>query len=137
MQAAADDPREPAAVNVEMVYADSDTPLRAVLLGSMTRAWYEATDEERRERILPRFAQVMSEWREIAAKVLATVDDDLLMVGEPRAGTTFYVIVEVAEFDDVAKMIQHIREAVGGVRLDTYTRWESRVGRPFFLLEPT
>jgi len=124
-------------VNVEMVYADSDTPLRAVLLGSMTRAWYEATDDERRERILPRFAQVMSEWSEIAAKVLATVDDDLLMVGEPRStGTTFYVIVEVANFADVSRMIQCVRTSVDGVRLDTYTRWEARIGRPFFLLEP-
>jgi hypothetical protein len=119
-----------------MVYADSDTPLRAVLLGSMTQAWYEATEEERRQRILPRFAQVMSEWSEIAAKVLATVDDDLLMVGEPRStGTTFYVIVEVAAFDDVARMIQRVRVNVDGVRLDTYSRWEARVGRPFFLLE--
>jgi DNA-binding Lrp family transcriptional regulator len=124
-------------VNVEMVYADSDTPLRAVLLGSMTRAWYEATDDERRERILPRFAQVMSEWSEIAGKVLATVDDDLLMVGEPRStGTTFYVIVEVADLADVSRMIQCVRASADGVRLDTYTRWEARVGRPFFLLEP-
>ncbi len=120
-----------------MVYADSDTPVRAVLLGSMTRAWYEATDDERRKRILPRFAQVMSEWSDIAAKVLATVDDDLLMVGEPRStGTTFYVIVEVANFADVPRMIQCVRASVDGVRLDTYTRWEARVGRPFFLLEP-
>jgi hypothetical protein len=72
---------ETRSANMEMVYADRDTPLRAVLLGSMTRAWYEATEEDRRERILPRFAQMMLEWREIAAEVLATVDDDLLMVG--------------------------------------------------------
>lgn len=125
-------------MNIEMVYADRNTPLRAVLLGSMTRAWYEATDEERRQRILPRFAQVMSEWSEIAVKVLATVDDDLLMVGEPRStGTTFYVIVEVLEFEDVARMIQCVRASVDGVRLDSYTRWEARVGRPLFLLEPT
>jgi hypothetical protein len=124
-------------LNIEMVYADSHTPLRAVFLGSMTRAWYEATDDERRELILPRFAQVMSEWSEIASNVLATVDDDLLMVGEPRSiGTTFYVIVEVASFADVPKMIQCVRASVEGVRLDTFTRWEARVGRPFFLLEP-
>lgn len=124
-------------MNVEMVYADRDTPLRAVLLGSMTRNWYDATDDERRTRILPRFAQVMAEWSEIAGKVLATVDDDLLMVGEPRStGTTFYVIIEIAELGDVAKMIQRVREQVDGIRLDTYTRWEARVGRPFFLLEP-
>jgi hypothetical protein len=124
-------------MSVEMVYADEATPLRVVLLGAMTDAWYEATEEDRRDRILPRFAELMNEWRTIGAKVLATVDDDLLMVGEPRStGTTFYVIVEVAELQDVVRMIQRIREDVDGVRLDRYMRWEARVGRPFFLLEP-
>jgi hypothetical protein len=120
-----------------MVYADSDTPLRAVLLGAMTGAWYEATEDDRRTRILPRFAELMDEWREIGADVLATVDDDLLMVGDPRStGTTFYVIIEVRDLQDVVRMIQRIREDVNGVRLDRYMRWEARVGRPFFLLEP-
>ena len=47
-----------------MVYADGTARLRALFLGSMTSAWYEASDDERRERILPRFAQLMNEWRE-------------------------------------------------------------------------
>jgi hypothetical protein len=120
-----------------MVYHDGTTPMRALFLGAMTSAWYEASDEERKERILPRFAQMMSEWREIGAKVLATLDDDLLMVGHPQStGTTFYVIVEINALDDVVKMIQRVRETVDGVRLDAYMRWEVRVGRPFFLLEP-
>ena len=29
-----------------------------------------------------------------------------------------------------------IRETVDGVRMDEYLRFEARVGRPFFLLEP-
>ena len=121
-----------------MVYADGTARLRALFLGSMTSAWYEASDDERRERILPRFAQLMNEWREIGANVLATVDDDLLMVGHPEStGTTFYVILEIDALDDVVKMIQRIRETVDGVRLDAYMRWEARIGRPFFLLEPS
>jgi hypothetical protein len=122
---------------VEMVYSDGAAPMRALLLGSMTSAWYEASDDERRERILPRFAQMMDEWREIGANVLATVDDDLLMVGQPQStGNTFYLIVEIEALDNVVKMIQRIRETVDGVRLDAYMRWEARIGRPFFLLEP-
>jgi hypothetical protein len=121
---------------MDMVYADGTTPIRALLLGSMTNAWYEASDKERRERILPRFAQMMGEWREIGANVLATVDDDLMMVGHPEStGNTFYVILEITALDDVVKMIQRIRETVEGVRLDKYMRWEARIGRPFFLLE--
>ncbi|MFN8222010.1 MAG: hypothetical protein U0R50_02030 [Gaiellales bacterium] len=124
-------------MSVEMVYPDGTKAIRALLLGAMTSAWYEASEEERRERILPRFAQMMDEWRALGVKVLATCDDDLLMVGDPRStGTTFYLIVEIAEVDDVVHMIQRIRETVDGVRLDAYMRWEARLGRPFFLLEP-
>ena len=122
---------------MDMVYADGTARVRALFLGSMTSAWYEASDDERRERILPRFAQLMTEWRKLGADVLATMDDDLLMVGHPEStGTTFYVILEIDSLDDVVKMIQRIRETVDGVRLDAYMRWEARIGRPFFLLEP-
>ena len=68
-------------MNVEMVFPDEASTLRAVFLGAMTSAYYEAGEEERRERILPRFKQLVDEWRELGAKILATVDDDLLMVG--------------------------------------------------------
>lgn len=125
-------------MSVEMVFPDGTGPLRVLLLGAMTSAYYEASDSERRERILPRFRQLMEEWRQIGAQVLATVDDDLLMVGEPRStGFTFYVIVEIERLAQVVEMIQRIRETVDGVRMDAYLRFEARIGRPFFLLEPT
>ena len=125
-------------MSVEMVYPEGTGVLRAVFLGAMTSAYYEASDDERRERILPRFKQLVEEWRQIGANVLATVDDDLMMVGEPRStGYTFYLIVEIERLDDVVEMIQRIRETVDGVRMDEYVRFEARVGRPFFLLKPT
>lgn len=125
-------------MSVEMVYPEGTAALRAVFLGAMTDAYYQASDVDRRERILPRFKQLMEEWLDIGAKVLATVDDDLLMVGEPRStGVTFYLIVEIERLEDVVAMIQRIRETVDGVRMDQYLRFEARVGRPFFLLEPT
>jgi hypothetical protein len=115
----------------------SPSPLRAVFLGAMTSAWYSADDDDRRQRILPRFKQLVDEWKELGAKVLATMDDDLLMVGEPRStGFTFYVMLEIERLEDAVEMIQRIRETVDGVRMDEYLRFEVRVGRPFFLLEP-
>ena len=103
----------------------------------MTSAWYSASDDERRQRILPRFKQLVGEWKEIGANVLATMDDDLLMVGEPRStGFTFYVMVEIERLEDAVEMIQRVRETVNGVRMDEYLRFEVRVGRPLFLLEP-
>lgn len=120
-----------------MVFPHGSGPLRAVFLGAMTSAWYSADDDERRQRILPRFKQLVEEWKEIGATVLATMDDDLLMVGEPRStGYTFYLMLEIERLDDAVEMIQRIRETVDGVRMDEYLRFEVRVGRPFFLLEP-
>jgi hypothetical protein len=120
-----------------MVFPHGSGPLRAVFLGAMTSAWYSATDEDRAQRILPRFAQLVEEWKKLGAKVLATMDDDLLMVGEPRStGFTFYVMVEIERLEDAVEMIQRIRGTVDGVRMDEYVRFEVRVGRPFFLLEP-
>ncbi len=121
---------------VDMIYHHEGGALRALFLGAMTDAYYEASEEERRSRILPRFKELVDEWRALGARVLATVDDDLFMVGEPRStGYTFFLVLEVDRFDDVIAMIQRIRESVGGVRMDTYARFEARVGRPFFLLE--
>jgi hypothetical protein len=120
-----------------MVFPHGSGPFRAVFLGAMTSAWYSADDDDRRQRILPRFKQLVEEWKEIGAKVLATMDDDLLMVGEPRStGYTFYVMLEIDRLDDAVEMIQRIRETVDGVRMDKYLRFEVRLGRPFFLLEP-
>jgi hypothetical protein len=120
-----------------MVFPHGSGPLRAVFLGAMTAAWYSADDDERRQRILPRFKQLVEEWVDLGAKVLATMDDDLLMVGEPRStGYTFYVMLEIERLDVAVEMIQRIRETVDGVRMDEYLRFEVRVGRPFFLLEP-
>ena len=124
-------------MSVEMVFPHGTAPLRAVFLGAMTSAWYSANDDERRQRILPRFKQLVEEWKEIGAKVLATMDDDLLMVGEPRStGFTFYVMVEIERLEDAVGMIQRVRETVNGVRMDEYLRFEVRVGRPLFLFEP-
>lgn len=120
-----------------MVFPQGSGPLRAVFLGAMTSAWYSAGDEERRQRILPRFKQLVEEWKDLGAKVLATMDDDLLMVGEPHStGYTFYLMLELERLDVAVEMIQRIRETVDGVRMDEYLRFEVRVGRPFFLLEP-
>lgn len=123
---------------VEMVSPRMSGSLRVLFLGAMTSAWYEAGEDDRRERILPRFMQLMEEWRDLGAATLATLDDDLLMVGQPvSTGYTFFLLFEVERLDTVVEMIQRIREPVGGVRMDTYARFEARVGRPFFLLEPS
>lgn len=121
---------------VEFVAPKLPSPPRAILLGAATQGWFQASDEERRQKVLPRMKQMMAEWAEMGAKVLATVDDDLFMVGEPGAPDfTWYLIFELPSLDVLAAMIHRLRTTVDGVRLDRYIRIEARVGRPFFLLE--
>ena len=122
---------------VEMVFPRMSGSLRVLFLGAMTSAWYEAGEEARREQVLPRFKQLTQEWLDLGATPLATLDDDLLMVGQPvSTGYTFFLMFEVERLETVVEMIQRLRESVDGVRMDTYARFEARVGRPFFLLEP-
>lgn len=122
---------------VEMVYPDIHGVRRVILLGAMTSAYYEATDEEKETRILPRFKQLVDEWKELGARPLGSLDDDLFMVGEPGSPNfTFYLLFDIDRSETVAAMIQRIRESVGGVRMDRYVRFEAHIGRPFFLLEP-
>lgn len=112
------------------------SPCRVVLLGAATQGWFDADDDERRERALPRFRQVIDEWAQLGARPLATVDDDLFMVGEPGAPDfTWYLIYELPGIEVLAAMLQRLRVTVDGVRLDRYVRIEGRIGRPFFLIE--
>jgi len=121
---------------VEMVYPELASPKRVLLLGSMTDAFYAASDEERNSQVLPRFKELVDEWAALGARVLASFDDDLFMVGDPRSTqVTFYVICEVEPLEAVVAMIQRLRETVNGVRMDKYLRFEARVGRALFLLE--
>jgi hypothetical protein len=119
-----------------MVYAKSADPKRAILLGSMTSAYYDIVADDERARVIDRFRQLMEEWQDLGARVVATLDDDLFMVGEPAVSRfTFYLMFEIDDPHVVVEMIQRVREPVGGVRMDRYVRFEAHIGRPFFLLE--
>lgn len=119
-----------------MIYAKSSDRKRAILLGAMTPAYYDIAADDERARVIDRFRRLMEEWLELGARVVATVDDDLFMVGEPGSPRfTFYLTFDVADPQVVVEMIQRVREPVDGIRMDRYVRFEAHVGRPFFLLE--
>jgi hypothetical protein len=119
-----------------MVYAKSTDPQRAILLGAMTPAYYEIVGDEERARVIDRFRKLMDEWRALGARVVGTLDDDLYTVGEPAGtGFTFYLLFEIDSPQTAIDMIQRIREPVDGIRMDRYVRFDTRIGRPFFLLE--
>lgn len=121
---------------VDFVTPEVPRPHRVLLLGAANSGWFQASDQERREEVLPRFKQVVEEWRAMGARYLSSLDDDLFMVGEPGSPDfTWYLLFEVDSLEVLAGMIHAVRRTVDGVRLDRYVRIEARVGRPFFLLE--
>ena len=120
----------------EFVTPTIPSPLRVVFLGASAPGWYEAGGEERRERVLPAMQALFDEWKEMGAAPLATVDDDLFMVGSPGSPDfTWYLIYDVPTAEVLAAMIHRVRADRDGVRLDRYMRLEARIGRPFFLVE--
>lgn len=125
-------------MNDGMVYAQDTDPKRAILLGAMTHAWYDIADDVERGKVITRFRQLVKEWQGLGARVVGTLDDDLFMVGEPGSPRfTFYLLFDVDDPQVVVEMIHRIRVPIDGVRMDRYVRFEARVGRPFFLLEPS
>ena len=110
-------------------------PHRIMIVGCGTTAYFTASEDEKTERFLPRFKQVLAEWEELGARVVASFCDDVLQVGPTRQPWAWNLIYEVDELDAAAAMVQAVREVVDGVRLDTYVQLELRVGRPFFARE--
>jgi hypothetical protein len=109
---------------------------RILVLGGGLPAYFEASEEEKRDVFLPRFRALLAEWEELGARVIASFCDDVLQVGPVSATSwAWYLIFEVDELETVAKMIDRVRAEVDGVRLDRYVRFEARVGRPFWARE--
>lgn len=110
------------------------SPHRVMVLGAATRGWYDASEQERLERYLPRLRQVLAAWEELGARLIASFDDDYFVTGEPSsADFSIYLLYEVDDPGVVAGMIQRVREEVDGVRLDRCFRFEARIGRPLFV----
>jgi hypothetical protein len=113
-----------------------DPPYRTIVLAAATDGWYQASDEERERRILPRLSALFAEWRELGAEFIASVDDDLGTVGQPNAlGFSIFIVMDTPSIEALAQMMQRLRVTVDGVRLDRCFRFDARLGRPLFLLE--
>ncbi len=110
-------------------------PYRVMVVGCGTQGFFGASEDEQESRFLPRFKQVLAEWEELGARVIASFCDDVFQVGASEHPWAWNLIYEVDDLDVAAAMMQAARELVGGVRLDTYVKLELRIGRPFFARE--
>jgi hypothetical protein len=111
-------------------------PYRVLLAGAPLENYFAASSEDKRELFLPRFVEVLAKWEELGARVVASFCDDVFVVGTPHPGwVPWYLIFEVDDLDVVTAMINAVRMDVDGIRLDSYVRFEARVGRPFWARE--
>jgi hypothetical protein len=122
--------------SAQYVPPDISPPYRTIVLAAASHGWYQASDEEREEKILPRLSALFDEWRSLGAEFIASVDDDLGTVGQPNAlGFSIFIVMETPSLEALAQMMQRLRVTVDGVRLDRCFRVDARLGRPLFLLD--
>lgn len=115
---------------------DATPPHRVLLLGASGPGWYAASDAERRDVILPRLVRVCAGWRDLGARLITTLDDDLLKVGQPAGDDfTWYLVYEVPSLQIVSDMLHAFRVEEDGARLDRWFRLEAKICRPFFPIE--
>lgn len=124
-------------MSIKFVAPEFKPPHRALFLGSATEGWYAASDEERRDVILPRLVEACASWKTMGARLITTLDDDLFTVGESKSTAyNWYFVYEVDDLQTVTAMIQSFRASKDGARLDRWFRLEARICRPFFPIEP-
>jgi hypothetical protein len=111
-------------------------PYRVLLMSAATEGWFQRPDNSVREPVIARMRHFFREWEERGATLLASMDDDFFLVGQPTSlEYTIFLIYEVPSLDLVADLVQSVREEVEGVRLDKYFRFEARVGRQLFVTD--
>lgn len=105
-------------------------------MGCALENFFAASPQEKAELAMPRFRQILAEWEELGARVVASLCDDVFQVGptEPPRWA-WYLLFDVDDLDVAAAMIQATREEVDGTRGDRYFRFELRIGRPFWARE--
>jgi hypothetical protein len=110
---------------------------RVMLCGGAEPAWYQESDADRRDRVLPAILECFRRIRDdLGLRLLVSFDDDFLMCGTPRSRPwSFYVVYEASDLTRVVTMVDLFRTAIDGVRLDRYFHVEALVGREFFPAE--
>jgi hypothetical protein len=111
-------------------------PYRTLLLAAATQGWFDAADQAERERVVARMQRFFSDWEARGATLLASMDDDYFLVGQPTSlEYTIFVTYDIPDLSIIVDLIQSTREPIEGVRLDRYFRFEVRVGRQLFLVD--
>jgi hypothetical protein len=116
-------------------YRDKEsTDLRVLFCFGVTQTFFDedpSTLGTRIEAVKQAFSDLQGRF---GVKVLGTMDDDELMVGNsPSWPWTCYILADCPDLATVSRVCNLVRETeVDGARLWRYIRIEARVGRKLF-----
>lgn len=106
-------------------------PHRVVVLIAAKETWYLAGAAER-ERILGEFEGLFRETATRGANLLASMDDDYFITGQPNSMPfSMYIVYDVDDLAVIVHMVNQVRIS----DLCRYFRVEARIGRRLFCLE--
>ncbi len=101
----------------------------AIFRGAFTAAWGSAP-QETKDEVTQHWAELHSEWTDMGAELLATLDDTYTRIGLPGGSKqwSFYEVWAVSDFEMVKSILDSYRPEDGTLRLDKYFRIEVVVG---------
>ena len=117
------------------VFRDTEEPrkLRVMFCMGVTPAFFDADVSELEaigEGIKKAFEDLKGRF---GIEVLATMDDDELMVGpSPTWPWTCYILADAPSLESVTSVTNLLREELDTGRLWKYLKIEARIGRPLF-----
>ena len=111
-------------------------PWRLIVRGAFQDGWSLA-DQAEKDQVFREWIAIHKEWQALGCRLLATVDDELSMVGQPGGRLwNFYSLWEIPEPGIVYDLLNFFRvEESGRLRLDKYFRFETVVGKPIVSME--
>lgn len=114
-----------------------DPPWRVLVRGAVTDGWAAIRREERFTVVMDEFREIHRKWQEMGARLVGTIDDNLLQAGTPGERIYgWYELYEVDSLEVVGAMLDLIRQTqVGEIQLDTYIRYDALIGPPVVELE--
>jgi len=111
-------------------------PWRLIVRGAFQDGWSLAPQVEK-DQVFHEWIEIHKEWQARGCRLIATVDDELNMVGQPAGRLwNFYSLWEIPDPGIVYDLLNYFRtEEEGRLRLDKYFRFETLVGKPIVSME--
>ena len=111
---------------------------RVLICGAVIEGWTQASRQEKWEVVLPALVDMHRRWRDLGAKLVATLDDRIMVKGAPGARNwNWYEMYEVPDLETLGRMTALLESAEdeSAVNLYKYIRLEATIGPPVRLFE--